>query len=128
MLTCEVIVLSVGVDAPCALLGEEIVEKGLGRLKGVPFALIGLVEHPARAESVPHGILACVGLARLRICVDLSDHLAAVLQGDGEIVLRLAEPFFHFRFCLVQGVQFHAGKAVDRWLFQIFVNIRRVTF
>ena len=63
VLAGTVIVLGVGVDAPCALLGEEIVEEDLGRLKGVPLALVGIVQHPAGAEGVPRGILARVGLA-----------------------------------------------------------------
>ena len=78
VLTGEVVVLGVGVDAPCALLGEEVVEEGLGRLESVPLPLIGPVQHPAGAEGVPYGVLASVGLARLRIGVDLSDDLESL--------------------------------------------------
>ena len=104
VLTGKVIVLGIGVDAPCALLGKEIGKEGLGRLEGVPLALVGLVQHPAGAEGVPWGVLACMGLARLRVGVDLPNDLAAFLQGDGEVVLRLAEPLFHFCLRLIQRV------------------------
>ena len=126
MLTGKVIVLGVSVDAPCALLGKEIAEKGLGCLEGVPLALVGPVQHPTGAEGVPHGVLTCVGLARLRIGVDLADDLAAVFQRDGEVVLRLAQALFHLCFCLIQGVQLHTGKAIDCGFFQILIDIRCV--
>ena len=104
MLAGKVVVLCVGVNAPCILLGEEVVKESVCRLKGVALALVGLVEHPAGAEGVPWGVLVCVGLARLRVGVDLPNDLAAVLQGNGEVVLRLAQALFHFCLRLIQRV------------------------
>ena len=92
MLAGQVVVLGVGVNPPCALLGEEIVEERVGRLEGVSLALVVLIQHPAGAEGVPHGVFPGVGLACLRVGVDLADDLAAVLQRNGEIVFRLDQP------------------------------------
>ena len=83
-----------------------LVEEGLG----VPFALVGLVQHPAGAEGVPFRILICVGLARLRVGVDLSDHIAAILQGNSKIVLRLPKALFTFSLASSKECSFILAK------------------
>lgn len=76
MLTGYIVILRIGVDAPCTFLPEQIVNEGVRRFIGIAFSLIGFTQHPAGAEGIRRAALLVIW--RLRVGIDFADYLAGL--------------------------------------------------
>lgn len=126
LLARSVGVFGVGIDPSGPLFIEQVIKESMRCLIGTALAKVILVQHPAGAEGIEHGIFSRMRLPAFRVGTNLADHLARFLEDNREKILGFLCPLDHFFPCFIKGFQLYVGEAVNQRLVQVFVQIFRV--